>query len=351
MAKRARAHGQSRGAGDPQRPRVEPANPARGGSEGYSVPHRRLCLRNFMRTGDMNSVDCSRSTLYRWQENGPERLAKTGGSAPTVLRGEHQFLLVLYRIIWPKATGDEVRAFICRESSDHAIFSREQVYKREEELGFSRKRASTLALQALTPLNVMRARLFWTQPPPVGRVGIDPQTLIDVDEFGIWVEKANRSYGKALVGHECREAGKYGHGDKFTCILAVRADGTRWFHMEKVAGTDALAFDDFLTNNILTGPRQIPALPRCTFLWDNLRSHHSAFVVNSVQNAGHRILPRPPYRPMDGPVEYVIHTIEQELSMRIHAITDDGSLCTAVRNIVTGLANDSIGRYFTHCGY
>ena len=63
-------------------------------------------------------------------------------NAPEVLRGEHRLLLVLYRLIYPKASADEVRAFISREASDHAVFTRAQVGRAEKELGFTTKRAS-----------------------------------------------------------------------------------------------------------------------------------------------------------------------------------------------------------------
>ena len=71
--------------------------------------------------------------------------------------------------------------------------------------------------------------------------------------------------------------------------------------------------------------------------------------LNTVHDAGHRITARALYRPWDGPVEYVIHSIEQELSTRISHVTTDAQLCTEVHNIVTGL--DGFDAYFVHCGY
>ena len=65
-----------------------------------------------------------------------------------------------------------MRTFIATHSSDHRVLTRNQIYREEELLGYSRVRASTQAMQALTPINVVRAFNFWTQPWPVGRMGL-----------------------------------------------------------------------------------------------------------------------------------------------------------------------------------
>ena len=84
-------------------------------------------------------------------------------------------------------------------------------------------------------------------------------------------------------------------------------------------------------------------------MWDNLAAHHHASVFNHVTTAGHRCVARPPYRPQDGPIEYVFNTIEQELKMRMHLVTDDNSFRTEVMNIISGLSG--FDNYFVHCGY
>ena len=105
-------------------------------------------------------MEVSNSTLNLWIREGIARKAKTGNHAPEVLRGEHRFWLVLYRLVYPKASADEVRGFISRESSDHAVFTRDQVGRAEKELGFTTKRASTQAFQAFTEENVRIHRWF-----------------------------------------------------------------------------------------------------------------------------------------------------------------------------------------------
>ena len=89
----------------------------------------------------------------------------------------------------------------------------------------TRKCAATTAEQAFTPQNILRAQLHWTTPWPIGIVGANYKN--DSDEFGLWVEKANPLRGKAPRGIAVRQAGKYGHGDKFTCVISIMEDGRR----------------------------------------------------------------------------------------------------------------------------
>lgn len=342
-----RRAGETRDAGSGIQQRTEPAHPRRAGSEGYDTRYRDDAL-NLAAHGHAGLLTCSAASLSRWRNNGTRRLAKTGNRAPTVLRGEHQLLLCILRKIRPKSTAAEIRTFIARESSDGKLFTDQQITKREKELGLTRKRSATAAEQAFTPRNQIRARLYWNTPYPTGILNTNRAQMCDIDEFGLWVEKMNLSFGKTLRGVACVQPGKYGHGDKFSCIIGVMADGRRWFRMTKVRGTSCEAFNSFV-DEICNGARRLPALPQITFIWDNLAAHHSNLVVNTVYMAGHRIVPRAPYRPWDGPVEYVIHSIEQELSLRIDHITTDAQLYTEVQNIVTGL--NGFDAYFVHCGY
>ena len=86
--------------------------------------------------------------------------AMFGGVVPQgLVGGEHLYLLVLCRQLYPKADADEIRAFIYSQSQDPKIvYSREDITKAENAMGLTRKRSSTTAYQALTPQNIHRAR-------------------------------------------------------------------------------------------------------------------------------------------------------------------------------------------------
>ena len=343
--------GETRGAAGGSQPRAEYQHPRGGSSQGYAPEYRQGTLA-VAASGNGHLLTCPSSSLRRWHLHGTGRKKKTGNAPSTVLRGEHEFLLQLYRKIYPKAEADEVRAFICQQSSDHALYSRSAIGKREGGLGLTRKRSATDAYQAFTPQNIRRQRLFWTMPFPLGRLGLLRAQLNDTDEFGVWIEKANRSYGKSPRRISCREPGKYGHGEKWTVIISVMPDGRRWVRMVKVAGTTAVQYSTFI-NDVINGPTGIgaagPGVPQITFLHDNLATHHSARVTNTIRLTGHQVLPRPAYRPTDGPIEFAINTIEKELTGRILHIMDDSDLYRELQSVVTGLRG--FDAYFAHCCY
>ena len=49
---------------------------------------------------------------------------EAGNAGATNLRGEHQLLLLVYRLTYPKATADEARTFIALHSANPRIYSR-----------------------------------------------------------------------------------------------------------------------------------------------------------------------------------------------------------------------------------
>ena len=58
-------------------------------------------------------------------------------------------------------------------------------------------------------------------------------------------------------------------------------------------------------------------------MWNDIAAHHHASVFNHATTAGHRCVARSAFRPKDGPIEYVLSTIEQELKMLMNLVTDD----------------------------
>ena len=118
-------------------------------------------------------------------------------------------LLIHCRLTFPKAHADEVRAYIANYSPHQSLYSSQDIHDMEERLEMTRKRGSSRALQSLLPLNMMRRRLFWSEPLPVGCHGLDRNLLIDVDEAGFSLNSCVRSYGKARRGQRVVEAGTY----------------------------------------------------------------------------------------------------------------------------------------------
>ena len=76
-----------------------------------------------------------------------------------------------------------------------------------------------------------------------------------------------------------------------------------------------------------------PALRR-TLIHDNLTSHKAPEVYEAVRERGHRVVCRPPYRPQDGPVEYVINQVCVKLDKRWSECVDVESMQTVVEEII-----------------
>ena len=135
----------------------------------------------------------------------------------------------------------------------------------------------------------------------------------------------NNHHGKSFKGFCFGEPGLHGDREKWTLILAIDSTGKKAFTLRKVAGTSTEDFAVFVNKILGSSTCPVGGPPR-TFLWDNLRSHKSARIVNLVYNAGHHIVCRPPYRPQDGPIEYVFNMLEQELPHHLHTVQGKSQL-------------------------
>ena len=103
----------------------------------------------------------------------------------------------------------ECIVFIANESIDSRIFSKMSISRALCSLGYTRKVTSTVAYQALTERNLLRRRIFWDEPWPVGVNGFPRQHLIDADKFGLHLNAANSKYGLAPWGMRIRKPGNY----------------------------------------------------------------------------------------------------------------------------------------------
>lgn len=86
------------------------------------------------------NVSCSSRSIYRWKKR-ILPFQPRGNKSILQLSGEYQQLLVLifYRMCYPKATANEVRAFISNNSTNHKIFSEDAINKAEKRLELTRK--------------------------------------------------------------------------------------------------------------------------------------------------------------------------------------------------------------------
>jgi hypothetical protein len=348
-------------------------HPASGGSHGYPLFQRYDCLQVVTYLGldvATDMVTPSRRSLYRWM-NRIEPYKMTGNKENETIVGRDLMLLVTVVYVWPDATAHDYAAFIYNNGG--GLYSQQDINSRLKALEISRKKASLEAYDAFSDRNMLRAELFWSQPPPLGVVGVERRRLIDVDECGIALEKCNSKYGYSHVSVRVRKPGHYKRDVKVTVIMAIEPgdptlpaniDGSRekprrWITARQVAGTSAIDFSAFC-NTVCTSIETHPAPGDVdhdrVFLWDNLRSHYSALVAQTVEGRPtaniFRIVPRPPYQPKYGPIEYIFCELSAELQRRVQPDWNSQIMTAEILQISRELG--CLGKFdntFDHCGY
>ena len=338
-------------------------HPRRGGSRGYSIPFRRQCVDD-LQSGRGVIPSLMRSTR-RWANERAIPLRMTGNKPGFSLVGEYLMLLIICKLIWPQATYIECSAFVCNEASTAHIFPEWAVGNALRGLGYTMKVSSTVAHQAFLPRNVIRRNRFWSQPYPVGVRGLRRCRLIDIDEFGLHLNNANKKYGSSPKVLRIRKPGNCDRGTfKLTIILAIEAgdpaiaDGLLgsvtksrvWALIRNIAGTSAVAYTSFVERVLgAYTPVGNAGHKRC-IIHDNYSAHKSATVYGAVHRMGHRVLCRPPYRPHDGPVEFAINQVARQLELRWGEVHDLSSMTRVLYDIID---HDLKGMdaLFKKCGY
>ena len=339
------------------------------GGNSYSDDTRQMVIEKYLQGQDLNSPDIrdlraewkfpAMITCQRWidifHETGdicPKRATGNRHSEREIL-GPTLEKLALYRIVFPKATQAECRAHLYNLDSTVDPYSNSQLYRAEKLLGLTRKAASTTADQAYTAANLMKRDLYWSEPPPVGVAGVETRDMIDLDEAGYKLEHQNRSFGKCVTALRVDQRGVYMRGRKLTVLLAISGDpvlAMRWWRCWTDGGTTLERFQDFM-ELILGDLHQNPQTTGRSFVFtmDNLNVHKHAAIVNMIAGAGHRLVYRAPYWPVDGAIEYVFNTIQTRLKVFFDQLTTTPELENRINLIIGSIP--SFHRYFLHVGF
>ena len=338
-------------------------HPSVGGSRGYSVPMREDQIWSSQHGFPTRA---SHRSIRRWHNRLHPYLA-TGNKAKNEIVGLEQYLMILFLLAWPDARLDEIIAFIANAGTGR-IYRRSQVTRRLKELGLTMKVGSTEARQASLPVNLFKREQFWTMPPPFGVHGCERRRLIDVDECGIELMRSNRKYGHCSSGIRVVKPGHYSKDTKLTLLLAVEpgdpdlepqvqgstANPRRWLRVLIKPGTTTIDFNNylrFICNNLNDArPEGVEGNESRIFLWDNLSSHCSPIIHQTIEGEfGHTIIRRPPYKPADAPIEYVFCQLVHELQSRTFDINNVPELINAIQNIVASL--NGFDNTFNKLGY
>jgi transposase len=271
--------------------------------------------------------------------------------------------------IYPSATADELACFIISNGGN--VYERQTIYKRLSELGITRKRASYESYDAFSTRNLIKAELFWTQPPQLGIKNIRRYQFIDIDEAGFCLKNLKTNYGWAPKPVRVRDVHHYSRNtDRINLILAIEAGNPRiaphergslenprkWWKITD-GSVDQFIFSDFL-EQICSDIEQHPTESddERVFLWDNLSVHLTALVRNTLElcpsNHVFYSVARPAYRPKWAPIEYCFCQIANELTRKVWSGWDGDDLRTELNHLLLNLGSDNVfNKTFAHCGY
>ena len=82
---------------------------------------------------------------------------------------------------------------------------------------------------------------------------------------------------------------------------------------------------------------------------DNLIAHKNPFTLQLIYEWRHRICFRAPYYPVDGAIEYVFNTLQQDLTIRLHEIKNGDDLHREVMDSIGVMPN--FVNYFLNIRY
>jgi len=339
------------------------SHPSNGGTKGYSMDTRELAMS--VRHADHEHTPTiqlqreektfpSRWTTSRWarklaQHGHVQPFQMNGNKRSSVLTGRMRFLLVFYRILFPKCTAAELNTYLYNNTppeQEQRFYSGSQISRAEDDSGLTRMRGATTARQANLPQNIAKFDQYKNENYPYGVADSNREDWIDWDECAIFLESADRSNGKVFIGKDMNEERPYGHSQKYTLTMAIggNQEGDRWLDFQVKAGTTVYDTVAFLQHIIA----DIPNPDQRTFLCDNLSAHKHHIVRHLIHTNGHRMIYRPPYHPREGPIEYIFNRLEHELSIRLHEIKNAVDLQRAIYDIVRRILE--FQNYFAHCG-
>ena len=129
----------------------------------------------------------------------------------------------------------------------------------------------------------------------------------------------------------------------------------RWVRALRGTGTTVIVFWDFVDHicHDIEENGHAGTDDHRIFLWDNLNSHNSAYVHQTVvgREGARRfnIIARPPYHPQYGPIEYAICEINTILKLSVKDTWDTDTLEVEVMRAVHSISQ--FNNTFEHCGY
>lgn len=77
---------------------------------------------------------------------------------------------------------------------------------------------------------------------------------------------------------------------------------------------------------------------------DNLSSHKASEIYDTIYEAGHRVICRPPYRPYEAPIEWVFNQLACAVRRKWAKINNETELIDAILDIIEN--RDGLGGFY-----
>src|SRR5512132_395191 len=169
---------------------------------------------------------------------------------------------------------------------------------------------------------------------------IASERLVFVDETGV-TTAMTPAYAWSPRGERAVDSAP-GSWESVTVIAALGLDGVR-APLAFPGSTDTAAFQSYVEQAL------VPALHAGdVVVFDNLKPHLTAGVAKSIERVGARVLPLPPYRPDDTPIEEMYSKVKKSLG-RAEARTKAG-LYEALGEVLRRVTPKDIIGWFQHAG-
>eukprot|EP00536_Pseudo-nitzschia_multiseries_P003337 jgi/Psemu1/7534/gm1.7534_g len=200
------------------------------------------------------------------------------------------------------------------------LYSNQLISQRLKELQITNKKLSTKAFKAYSPANMRREFLFGT----------------DGCQF-VWLASP-----ESILLMRVQTVGNYEKGQKLTVMIAVEP-----------AGDPELPAD---VTGMIAQPRQWVDTnidDWRVFLWDNLSSHYSPIVYETVMGrvglTRFGILPCLAYQPKYGPIKYVICQLLNHMKVNVLEELDLNQMEQHILDLAAAIG--PFNATFANCGY
>jgi len=248
-------------------------------------------------------------------------------------------LLTLCIFTFPQASSDEVAIYILENGG--AIYSRQAISERLNELKLTRKRVSHEANQTVSVACQRKKRWYFTLPPPLGIHGVPLYRCIDVGETGFYLDQTNGNDGRSHTSIRVISPGHYVRNASRLIVIAGFEPGNpnllqhvpgsvesprQWFRITRNSCDEeefALFIDEDLCSDIEAHPAPNNADSHRLVTWNNLSVHTAPLVIQTLESRPSRRtyrfthVNRPPCMPWYGAIECFFNELAAELARNV----------------------------------